>query len=56
MSFGDLPFAGGHVGITHKMIQKCIRNTSKHIPDMSLEGEGPLTRQNRAQLGGERSP
>jgi hypothetical protein len=43
MSFGDLPFTGGHIGITWKMCLKYTKNTTKYRPDMSPRGEGPFT-------------
>ena len=45
MSSGDLPFAGGHVGKTQETYQMYTKNLAKQTPDMSLRGEGPLTRQ-----------
>ena len=50
MSFGDLPFAGGHVRKTQETCQKYTKNLAKQTPDMSLKGEGPLTRQIKAQV------
>ena len=47
MSFGDLPYAGGYVGITHKMSLKCTRNLAKYIPDMSPRETRPTTKQKR---------
>ena len=55
MSFGDLSFSGGHVRITQEMSQKYTKNLAKQTLHMSPRGEGPLTRQIRAQLGGEKS-
>jgi hypothetical protein len=54
MSFGDSSFAGGHVRITQKMCLKYMRNTTIQTSDMSPRGEGPVTRQIRAQSGGEK--
>ena len=55
MSFGDLPFAGVLVGIIEQTCQKYTNNIATQTPDMSPRGEGPLTRQIRAQPGGEKS-
>ena len=41
MSFGDYSFAGGHVGIAHKMSLKCTRNLAKYTSDMSPRGDSP---------------
>ena len=53
MSFGDLPYAGGYVGITHKMSLKCTRNLAKYKPNMSPRETRLTTKQNRAQKRGE---
>ena len=56
MSFGDLPFAGGHVGITQETCRKYMKNIARQTPNMSPRGDSPLTKQIRAQSGGEKRP
>ena len=41
MSFGGLPFVGGHVGNTQEVYLKYTRNAIIQVPDMSQEGGGP---------------
>jgi len=56
MSFGDYSFAGGHVGIAHKMSLKCTRNLAKYIPDISPRETRPTTKEIKAQNKWRTSP
>jgi hypothetical protein len=56
MSFGDLPFCRRTCRDNTRNVQKYTKNIAKQTPDMSPRGEGPLTRQIKAQLGGQKRP